>query len=477
MTAIIEPSPPAPAVTHRITVTRPIVALSLLVVPLFDLSMKDGVLCSGFSLLLIATAVLCWRVQPNARFIPAALLALAPWFVLRDSVALAALNACTAIVLVGAFVALEPAGMRTRLIDSDRAVLRLFAAFAMSPITAVQIAQPILDARSDHVARARRSIIASLAGAPVVIAVVGLLASADKVFASFLRFPASAERVTVHALLLACGAWLAVVLIGRRSTNVEAIIDGYHGRPADLAWPRPLPMSILLWSLTGVIGVFNLNWIVAAAGGDSYVQSRASLTYAQYARQGYFQLLWVSGIVMATLLVAAWVIARREPGSRAVRNGAWAVSAMTIALLAGAIYRLSLYFDAYGYTLLRLWCVVFAVWLAVAFAVLVFRRFESLARIVCASALGAVVTFSAINPEALIARRNTERTPIDFDYLQSLSADADVVVGKRLSRLSPADAVTARAYLCDRAQHERGFWSWNRSASHAPSRTVCRTPR
>ena len=41
---------------------------------------------------------------------------------------------------------------------------------------------------------------------------------------------------------------------------------------------------------------------MAAVGGDGRVQSTTGLTYAEYARSGFFQLLWAAGITLVVLL-------------------------------------------------------------------------------------------------------------------------------------------------------------------------------
>src|SRR5205814_5010546 len=97
----------------------------------------------------------------------------------------------------------------------------------------------------------------------------------------------------------------------------------------------------------------------------------AGLTYADYARSGFFQLLWVSGITLALLVLFSRI------GNFAERNARLAFTvlaccaiALTLMIDVVAFRRLSLYEEAYGFTMLRLYSHVFAVWVAVVFLLL-----------------------------------------------------------------------------------------------------------
>ncbi len=71
--------------------------------------------------------------------------------------------------------------------------------------------------------------------------------------------------------------------------------------------------------------------------------------YAQYARSGFFQLVAVAFLTLMVVLpcVCRW------PGSRAVRGLAGLVTLLTLVILVSAAWRMALYVQAFGLTILR----------------------------------------------------------------------------------------------------------------------------
>jgi hypothetical protein len=117
--------------------------------------------------------------------------------------------------------------------------------------------------------------------------------------------------------------------------------------------------------------------------------------------------------------------------------------ALTLAILASALFRMRLYQQEFGLTQLRFYTTAFMVWLGIVLVWLVVtilrvpapagdnpgrRRFAFGALV---ASLGLVVVLDLINPDALIARTNLARAaagvgqPLDAEYLvQTLSVDA-----------------------------------------------------
>ena len=82
-------------------------------------------------------------------------------------------------------------------------------------------------------------------------------------------------------------------------------------------------------------------------GGDEHVLRTAGLTYAEYAREGFAQLM-----VVAALTLGVIALARRD--DRALRLLLGLLCALTLVVLASALKRLGLYEEAFGFTRLRL---------------------------------------------------------------------------------------------------------------------------
>ncbi|MFH0890544.1 MAG: DUF4173 domain-containing protein, partial [Candidatus Liptonbacteria bacterium] len=110
-----------------------------------------------------------------------------------------------------------------------------------------------------------------------------------------------------------------------------------------------------------------------------------------------------------------------------------ALIVQVVLIMASAFKRLLLYEEAYGFTTLRLYSHAFIVFLAVIFALLLYKIFKDKRENlfvfrVFISILIFLAAMNILNPDAFIARRNIERfnTTADLDiyYLSRLSDDA-----------------------------------------------------
>jgi hypothetical protein len=122
--------------------------------------------------------------------------------------------------------------------------------------------------------------------------------------------------------------------------------------------------------------------------------------------------------------------------------------ALTLLIDVVAFNRLSLYEEAYGFTMLRLYSHVFAVWVAVVFLLLAAdflgawsrRRWFVGATLATASAV--LLGLNFVNPEAFVVSFNTSHArnahKIDGDYLSQLSSDATPALLASRSSIDPA---------------------------------------
>ncbi len=146
----------------------------------------------------------------------------------------------------------------------------------------------------------RRRPVAVLAGIglalPLLVVLGLLLASADAVFADFFSWWGSPETVIVHAVLLGVGAWGMAGLLRLSSAD-----------PAPAAPRLPYRLghveaTVVVGSLVALFTAFAVAQLIAVAGGAGHVLETAGLTYAEYARQGFFQLLAVAAITLVALV-------------------------------------------------------------------------------------------------------------------------------------------------------------------------------
>ena len=303
----------------------------------------------------------------------------------------------------------------------------------------------------------RRRPVALLAGAglalPLVIVLGLLLASADAVFAGFFSWWGSPETVVTHAVLLGVGAW-----------GMAGLLRLVSAEPAPAASPPPFRLghveaTVLVGSLVALFTAFAVAQLIAAAGGAGHVLETAGLTYAEYARQGFFQLLAVAAITLVALVGLRAVTDLTDPVHRRRFTVLGEVAiALTLAILAVALRRLGLYTDAYGLTMLRLFSLVCTLWIG---TVLVLaglalggvgaeRAWFTGAALVAGLAM--LLGLNALNPEAIVARYNVERAArqlaVDPLYLAELSDDAVPALVDALPRLQEPERTAVLEAVC-----------------------------
>ncbi len=167
-------------------------------------------------------------------------------------------------------------------------------------------------------------------------------------------------------------------------------------------------------------------------GGRGHVLATDGLTYAQYARQGFGQLVVVAVLTLGVVAVAARVVPRSPRTDRLLQVLLGVLCLLTLVVLASASRRLGLYEQEYGFTRLRLSVDAAIAWLGVVLLLVLvagaLRRDAWLPRAVVLSAAAGLLVFSAADPDARIAEHNIERASgggdLDLLYLQGLSADA-----------------------------------------------------
>jgi hypothetical protein len=283
-----------------------------------------------------------------------------------------------------------------------------------------------------------------LLATPVLLVFALLLASADMVFAhllgevfNFSFLPDVSDLFGQATIVLIAGWFLAGGLtyaVGRRDKANprdeepwEVALDMVPSH-ISIGFVEVTTLLVLVNSLFLAFGLVQFAYLF---GGESNI-SATGLTYAEYARRGFFELVAVSVLTLGLILGLHHLARRDTARERFLFNSLGSLMVgLVLVLLASAYWRMSLYEQAYGYTQLRLYVEVFELWLAATFGWLLLtlwwkpRRFAIGAFM---AALGFLVTLNLVNPDATIARENLERYrdtgKLDAYYLEGMSEDA-----------------------------------------------------
>ncbi|GAA4678770.1 hypothetical protein Prum_043310 [Phytohabitans rumicis] len=370
----------------------------------------------------------------------------------------------------------------TALVTASLAVVRgrsvpaLLAAAHAVPVAALR-ALPWTAGGVAALARARQGSSSVRTGAAVGVSALllvvfgGLFASADAAFAELAgRVLPDLAVPTIFRWVFVFGGTAAGLLGAAYLLAAPPDLAGLE-RPAKarvhrLEWTLPLTV------LNAVFAVFVAVQLTVLFGGAKHVLSTAGLTFAEYARRGFWQLLVVTALTLGVLALGArWAPQERRADRILVRALLGTLAGLCLVIVASALYRMHTYEEAYGFTRLRVLVSVCELWLGailVMVLVAVVRlRASWLPQAVVGSAVAALIGLAALNPDHFIADRNVTRyeqtEKIDVAYLSGLSADA----APALDRLPAPLRGCALGNVSDDLAEDHDWRQWNLARSRA----------
>ncbi len=271
---------------------------------------------------------------------------------------------------------------------------------------------------------------------PLLCVILTLLISADRVFrhlagrfVKYMDLWKAGEILCLTVMAFWC-FYSFIAMLNRRALREEC-------------GERKKQEPILAVTVTGVLAVIYVIFCSIQVGCLFLGQVNGSLpdgyTYASYAREGFFQLLWVCIINLAIVLTCLSLFGE----SRVLKGLLALISMCTCILAASSAYRMILYISVYKLTFLRilvLWALgVIGLMLAGIF-LRIFRPAFPLLRYQTAVVTVCYLFLAFAKPDYWIASYNCSlsaefeenedgwRYSEDYQYLLSLSADAAPVL-------------------------------------------------
>jgi hypothetical protein len=316
---------------------------------------------------------------------------------------------------------------------------------------------------------------------PLLLLFGGLLAAADAVFATimkrvFMPDGSIVGAILSHAPLFALFSWLVAgylrgVLVGKKSSGLVQRVSS----PQKLS---RIDVGVMLGLLDLLFLVFVLVQLRYLFGGASLVNIKPGLTYAEYARSGFFELVTVAALALLLLLIAGWLLRRENPQDEQLFRALALIQVLLLfVIMASALERMVLYQREFGQTELRLYTTAFMGWLGLVFvwfvATVLRGHRERFAFGTLVAGAIALAFLYVVSPDRVIARANLARAAahksFDATYVNSLSADAVPTLIAGLPSLDPTDRCKVATGLLQNStlSHVEDWRTWNWSREQA----------
>lgn len=280
---------------------------------------------------------------------------------------------------------------------------------------------------SGNAKKTKGALIGMVIALPIALIILLLLSSADAVYQNFLQNifgKVDAVSILSHLFVFLIAFCLVSGLVWSclKKTQRTSATRNAH-RAIAFQWTA---QAVLLVIINLVLLSFSLIQFLYLFSG----QVPQGMTYSQYARSGFWQLIIVS-ILVAAILIFSWKC--ENPASKKALPAKKALLTLlclgVLVLLVSAFWRMFLYEKAYGLTRLRVYTqafmIVFALTLIMIIAKLWVSRF-ALRKVVAILSLVCFSCLCLFASDGFIARQNValqgEKT--DYVYLSSLSCDA-----------------------------------------------------
>lgn len=339
---------------------------------------------------------------------------------------------------------------------------------------AISLNQIIQKSRPKNPDRTKNSssiMIGATVATPLLFVFGGLFYSADAMFKSHVDSVTTLNFDPTNAVIyLSLAATLTILAAGtlyrffiQSSYAKPPIVNEFIGPPqfapihlSPALKLGPIEINVVLGSLVTLFAAFIASQFHSLFGGALVIAKTTGLSASEYARSGFFQLVWVAALSLATIL---WLDKIQSAPSKATSWLNRSLIALVLCVIGSAALRMAVYTQSFGLTELRLYTSVFMIWVALAFAWLIptitaNRRHKfGFGALLAGFSVIALMNFA--NPEAIITRTNLAMNSPDLQYIASLSADARVEWQN-----NPAITPKTRKMLIDRTYSKRNNLDW-----------------
>lgn len=378
-------------------------------------------------------------------------------FAVPDSRGLDALNMTVGLLSLGYCAMRCAAGKSLSLVESMGKVPAV--------VFAIPFAGPFLAFLADwkqakvpkNLSTRRGAFVGALAAIPFLVIFGNVLAQADPMFGKIFSFNLNfnpdivISRTVIFVFSMSFLAGLMIYFSPQMFArmNVAAGLNRDPSLPPPIMYSgSPLPKVetatqpsregehvATFVTFFGLIATMFLVFVLVQArylfGGDSVVLKTEHLTYADYARRGFLEIVGVAAVCLPMLIFGQYSLKNFDEKLRKSVNVVLViVVALLFLLLASATFRLRLYVGAYGLSPLRVYVAAGMLWLFTLFAAYLRNglkwKLDPIGRFVFASMVMITMGLNLARPDYWIARVNLTRSEAkNLDPQMIIEAGAD----------------------------------------------------
>lgn len=284
-------------------------------------------------------------------------------------------------------------------------------------------------------------VLAGIALAVVPTLIVSALLSYDKGFSDLLEKNLNLNGFDFlsHLFSFLFGIPVGMYLYGLYISSADGKCSGAMTAEKCRSAAEQMKFVPAITVLTAVIPLIFLYVVFFLSQWSYYISGFTGVlpqnfSYAEYAREGFFQLCTVSVLNLLVLTAVIAFMRRGSPGTRVLfKSIAMLLSLFTLILIATAIAKLVMYIGSYGLTPKRVYAAWFMGLLTVIFLLIIVRQFVGKLPVVAAAIVAFAVLFAGLtlpNIDGYIARYNVDRylagtlETVDVDAMEDLGLAA-----------------------------------------------------
>lgn len=329
--------------------------------------------------------------------------------------------------------------------------------------------------------------IGMLVSIPVVLVLICLLSFADKMFDMWVMNFISSLNISIGRIM--CDIFLTMLTMLYIMPLVVTLRSGYHQTHSKKEYKRPFDAIIT----TTVLFAASVIYLIFTAVQFRYLFAPAVLqgvrlpggiSYAQYCRRGFFELVFVIAVTTLVIVLTCMLTRLNDKGKLPIYTKAalLLITASDFIMIISASLRVYVYVDAYDMTVSRLNAAVLIAFMGICLVVtaikIVFENFR-ISSVIGGIIVAMLALYCIFDVDGFVARYNIDRYlenpaayEIDMSYLSELSVSAIPEIERLMENSSDSEVklnsrrviarIANRADLFDGDNNHLGRWSLDR---------------